>query len=258
MSGSEESFRILPACTFQESISEPIKVKWNDIKYSDPNPKKWVLDSAYPADKTSQKALKCFKDQNPEKRLLLDQLNESVSNGSGAEKVDQKAVLGQKQPEKKRKRLLSSDEDDFASDTFVQSKVRKESSEKNKKSSEDFAKKVQKKSSEEEKENRPKEKQPEVPAKKPEVQKEREKEPEKAPEVVKEPEIVKVPAKIGHAIDPKINSVVQVDIGEAPKRSGICFEYAQTIGHRIGQLSEHSIDVQIKVQGRFKRFFFVV
>ena len=128
MSGSEESSRILPACTFQESISEPIKVKWHDIKYSDPNPKKWVLDSAYPADKTSQKASKCFKDQNPEKRLL-DQLNESVSNGSGAEKVDQKAVLGQKQPEKKRKRLLSSDEDDFASDTFVQSKVRRESSE---------------------------------------------------------------------------------------------------------------------------------
>merc|ERR1712131_543656 len=46
-------------------------VKWNDIKYSDPNPKKWVLDSAYPSDKTSQKALKCFKDENPEKRLLL-------------------------------------------------------------------------------------------------------------------------------------------------------------------------------------------
>ena len=197
--------------------------------------------------------MKCFKDQNPEKRLLLDQLSNG-SNGSSVVTVDQKAVLGQKQPEKKRKRLLSSDEDDFALDTIVQSKVRKENSEKNKKSSsEDSSKKVQKKSSEDEKENRPKEKQPEVPKKEPEVSKE----PEKVPEVVKEPEIVKVPAKIGHAIDPKINSVVQVDIGEAPKRDGICFEYSQTIGHRIVQLSEHSIDVQIKVQGRFKRVFII-
>ena len=201
--------------------------------------------------------MKCFKDENPEKRLLLDQLS---SNGSNAEKVDQKAVLGQKQPEKKRKRLLSSDEDDFALDTIVQSKVRKESSEKSKKSSsEDSSKKVQKKSSEEEKENRPKEKQPEVPKKEPKIEPkiEPKKEPEKVPEVVKEPEIVKVPAKIGHAIDPKINSVTQVDIGEAPKRSGITFEYSQTIGHRIVQLSEHSIDVQIKVQGRFKRIFII-
>lgn len=202
--------------------------------------------------------MKCFKDQNPEKRLLLDQLSNG-SNGSSVVTVDQKAVLGQKQPEKKRKRLLSSDEDDFALDTIVQSKVRKENSEKNKKSSssEDSSKQIQKKSSEEEKENRPKEKQPEVPRKEPEVSKEQKKEPEKVPEVVKEPEIVKVPAKIGHAIDPKINSVVQVDIGEAPKRDGICFEYSQTIGHRIVQLSEHSIDVQIKVQGRFKRLFII-
>ena len=44
-----------------------------------------------------------------------------------------------------------------------------------------------------------------------------------------------------------------VDIGEAPKRTGPCFEYSQTVGHRIIQLSEHSIDVEIRVQGRFKR-----
>merc|ERR1712131_4025 len=90
-------------------------VKWNDIKYSDPNPKKWVLDSAYPSDKTSQKALKCFKDENPEKRLLLEQLS-SKSIEKVPEKSVEKSVLGQKQPEKKRKRLLSSDEDDFALD----------------------------------------------------------------------------------------------------------------------------------------------
>ena len=232
-------------------ISKTKKVKWNDIKYSDPNPKKWVLDSAYPSDKTSQKALKCFKDDNPEKRLLLEQLS-SKSIEKVPEKSVEKSVLGQKQPEKKRKRLLSSDEDDFALDTIV-TKVRKENSEKNisrKSSSEDSSKK--KKSTEEEKENRPKEKVPEVLRNEPEVPVVR-----KEPEVVevKEPEIVKVPAKIGHAIDPKINSVVEVDIGEAPKRTGPCFEYLQTIGHRIIQLSEHSIDVQINVQGRFKSFY---
>merc|ERR1712131_325465 len=118
-------------------------VKWNDIKYSDPNPKKWVLDSAYPSDKTSQKALKCFKDENPEKRLLLEQIS---LNGQ----TEKSSVLSQKQPEKKRKRLLSSDEDDFALDTIAP-KVRKENSEKS------INKKSSKKSSEDKKENRPKE-----------------------------------------------------------------------------------------------------
>ena len=222
------------------------KVKWNDIKYSDPNPKKWVLDSAYPSDKTSQKALKCFKDENPEKRLLLEQIS---LNGQ----TEKSSVLSQKQPEKKRKRLLSSDEDDFALDTIAP-KVRKENSEKS------INKKSSKKSSEDEKENRPKEstekssdvvrKEPTIPPKSKEVQ--NEKEPETEVIAVKEPEIIKVPVKIGHAIDPKINSVVQVDIGEAPKRTGPCVEYSQTVGHRIIQLSEHSIDVQIRVQGRFK------
>ena len=46
--------------------------------------------------------------------------------------MEQRAVFGQKQSEKK-KGLLSSDENDFASDTFVQSEVRKKSTVKNKK-----------------------------------------------------------------------------------------------------------------------------